>query len=70
MYSGYSIDYMSFTINVSVHGAKNIQKIAQLIAQLVENSTGQRVIVQLHDRSALLQRKNQQIQETKQKLLK
>jgi hypothetical protein len=61
---------MPYSINITIRGSKDPKKIADYIAQLIENATGQKVNIYLHDRNVLNQRKTEELQTINRKLLK
>lgn len=61
---------MAYNITITVKNSKDIKKLANLVAELVEQATGQRAILRIHDRSKALGKQEQEKLAIQRKLLK
>lgn len=61
---------MPYTVNIVVKDSDDIKKIANIVAEIVENATGGRVSIRINNRSAAIKQKKQEQLDIQGKLLK
>ena len=61
---------MAYNIIVTLKDAKDIKKVSNLIAELVENATGQRAVLHVHDRNKSMKKSEAEKIGIQEKLLK
>ena len=61
---------MGFVININVRGADNVRKLAQLISEVVERTTNQKVQLVIRDTTAITKQIQNRQNELEHKLLR
>ncbi len=61
---------MGWNINITAKNVGDLKQLANILSELVENATGQRANVRLHDKTKLLKKREQESLDINRKLLK
>jgi len=59
-----------YNITIVVKNVQDIKRISNMISELVENATGQKVNIYLHDKTKLFAKRKDEIETINRKLLK
>ena len=61
---------MGYTVNIVVRDAKNLKRVSNFIAEMIENATGQKVSVRVHNTQKQLTTRQNTFNTINQKILK